>query len=92
MSPAEVAEALPIVRGRCEEIGRDPATLAVSVHIWAARFSKAGPRRAELLAGYKDVGVDRVQGLDLATATSDEALESVAEDARAAGVELATQP
>ena len=92
MSPAEVAEALPIVRSRCEEIGRDPATLEVSVHIWAARFSKPGPRRAELLAGYKDVGVDRVQGLDLATATSDEALESVAEDARAAGVELATQP
>ena len=27
MSPAEVAEALPVIRGRCEEIGRDPATL-----------------------------------------------------------------
>jgi F420-dependent oxidoreductase-like protein len=88
MSPAEVAEALPIVRSRCEEIGRDPATLAVSVHIWASTFSKPGPRRADLLAGYKDVGVDRVQGLDLATAISDEALDVVADDARAAGVEM----
>ena len=90
MSPSEVAAALPIVRSRCEEIGRDPTTLAVSVHIWASTFSKPGPRRAELLAAYKDIGVDRVQGLDLATATSDEARESVVEDARAAGVELAT--
>ena len=88
MSPSEVADALPVIRSRCEEIGRDPATLAISVHIWAPTFSKPGARRAELLAGYKDVGVDRVQGLDLATAVSDEALEVVAEDARAAGVEM----
>jgi F420-dependent oxidoreductase-like protein len=90
MSPAEVAEALPIIRSRCEEIGRDPDTLAVSVHVWAPTFSQAGPRRAELLAGYRDIGVARVQGLDLATAISDEALAVVAEDARAAGVDLAT--
>ena len=89
MSPTEVRDALPVIRSRCEEIGRDPATLAVSVHVWAGHFSKPGAGRAELLAGYRDVGVDRVQGLDLATATSDEALEIVAEDARAAGVELA---
>ena len=88
MSPSNVAEALPVIRSRCEEIGRDPATLAISVHIWAGTFSKPGSRRAELLAEYKEIGVDRVQGLDLATATSDEALESVAEDARAAGVEM----
>jgi F420-dependent oxidoreductase-like protein len=88
MSPSEVTDALPVIRSRCEEIGRDPATLAISVHIWAARFSRPGPQRADLLAEYKDAGVDRVQGLDLATATSDEALESVAEDARAAGVEM----
>src|ERR671923_834150 len=34
MSPDEVADALPIIRSRCEEIGRDPDTLRVSVHIW----------------------------------------------------------
>jgi len=30
MTPAEVAAALPVIRSRCEEIGRDPATLRMS--------------------------------------------------------------
>ena len=34
LSPAEVAEALPVIRSRCEEIDRDPATLPVSMHLW----------------------------------------------------------
>jgi F420-dependent oxidoreductase-like protein len=89
MSPAEVAEALPVIRGRCEEIGRDPATLAVSVHIWSDRFGIAGASRVDLLAAYGELGISRVMGIDRATATSEEALEVVAEDARAAGVELA---
>ncbi len=90
MSPAQVRDVLPVVRGRCEEIGRDPGSLSISVHIWTRAMSRPGQQRIDLLAGYRDVGVDRVMGLDLATATSDEALEAVAEDARAAGVELAT--
>ena len=88
MSPSEVAEALPVIRSRCEEIDRDPATLAISVHIWAETFSVPGASRVELLAGYRDVGVDRVQGLDLASAKTDEALDAVVEDARAAGLEI----
>ena len=42
MSPAEVAEALPVIRSRCEEIGRDPATLPVSVHVWGERLTTRG--------------------------------------------------
>jgi F420-dependent oxidoreductase-like protein len=90
MSPAEVAEALPVIRGRCEEIGRDPATLTVSVHIWSEHLSTGGAARVDLLAGYRELGVSRVMGLDRRTATSDEGLESLAADARAAGVELAS--
>jgi hypothetical protein len=41
------------------------------------------------LAGFVELGVNRVMGLDFASAREDEALERVAEDARAAGVELA---
>lgn len=89
MSPAEVAEALPIIRSRCEEIGRDPATLAVSVHIWSDTFGITGGSRVDLLAAYRELGVSRVMGIDRATAVSDEALEVVAQDAREAGVELA---
>ncbi|HEX7949979.1 MAG TPA: TIGR03560 family F420-dependent LLM class oxidoreductase [Candidatus Limnocylindrales bacterium] len=89
LSPAEVADALPVIRSRCEEIGRDPATLAVSVHLWGEHLATAGAPRVDLLAGYRELGVNRVMGLDKAIAKSDEALESLAEDARAAGVELA---
>ena len=90
MSPDEVAEALPVIRSRCEEIGRDPATLALSVHAWAGHMKSGGQARVDRLAGYRDVGVDRVQALILSSADTDDALESFAEDARAAGAELAT--
>ena len=89
MTPAEVAEALPVIAGRCEEIDRDPASLAVSVHVWKERFGIGGAARTDLLGAYRDAGISRVMGLDHATTTTDDALESLAEDARAAGVELA---
>jgi F420-dependent oxidoreductase-like protein len=88
LSPAEVAEALPVIAARCEEIGRDPATLRVSVHVWSQTFGVAGTARIDLLAGYRVAGVSRVMGLDRASTTGDDALGSLVEDARAAGVEL----
>jgi alkanesulfonate monooxygenase SsuD/methylene tetrahydromethanopterin reductase-like flavin-dependent oxidoreductase (luciferase family) len=89
MTPAEVADALPVIAGRCEEIARDPASLSVSVHVWKESFGIGGAARTDLLGAYGDAGVNRVMGLDHATATTDDALESLAEDARAAGIELA---
>jgi len=89
MSPADVAKALPVVRGRCEEIGRDPDTLKISVHIWGEDMSRPGAQRVERLAAFRELGVSRAMGLDRGCATSDDALEVLAEDARAAGVELA---
>jgi F420-dependent oxidoreductase-like protein len=91
LSPEEVRQALPTIRARCEEIDRDPATLAISVHVWTETASIPGQQRVDLLARYRDIGVDRVMGLDKGAATSDEALEALAEDARAAGVELALE-
>ena len=89
LEPGEVAEALPVIRSRCEEIGRDPATLALSVHVWKSDFGVAGARRVDRLAGYRELGVSRVMGLDAACTTSDEALEALRADALQAGVELA---
>lgn len=89
LSPDEVAKALPVIASRCEEIDRDPATLPVSVHIWTEALKDGGAPRVDLLAGYREVGVSRVMGLLRASAKTDEALESLAEDARVAGVELA---
>jgi F420-dependent oxidoreductase-like protein len=90
MSPDEVRDALPTIRARCEEIGRDPDTLAVSVHTWWGddTWSQPGEQRVELLRRYDELGVSRVIGLIRATADSDDALEQLAEDADDAGLEL----
>lgn len=91
MSPDEVRGALPTIQARCEEIGRDPDSLAVSVHVWwgEPEWREGGESRQALLRGYADLGVSRVMGLLQASADSDEALEALVEDARAAGMELA---
>ena len=89
LTPTELAEALPVIRGRCEEIGRDPATLSVSVHVWGEDITERGAPRVDLLAAYRELGVSRVIGLVRDSAANDDALESLIEDARAAGAELA---
>jgi len=93
MSPDEVREALPTIRARCEEIGRDPDSLSVSVHVWwgTPEWSDAGEARRELLAAYDELGVSRVIGLLQASADSDNALDALATDARAADVELVAE-
>ncbi len=88
MSPDEVRAALPTVRARCEEIGRDPATLAISVHIWWQTGAKAGQARTDLFGGYRDAGVSRVMLLERAAVTDDGAVDRLIEDARAAGITL----
>jgi len=88
MLPEDVLEALPIIASRCGELDRDPASLAVSVHIWSEYTHDEGQRRMDLLGGYRETGVDRVMALVRRSATDDEALESLAQDARAAGLEL----
>lgn len=90
MSPDEVAEALPTIRARCDEIGRDPDSLSVSVHVWwgTEAWRDGGPARVELLKAYAELGVSRVIGLLQASADGDDALERLAEDARAAEVDL----
>jgi alkanesulfonate monooxygenase SsuD/methylene tetrahydromethanopterin reductase-like flavin-dependent oxidoreductase (luciferase family) len=90
LSPDEVREALPIIRARCEEIGRDPESLSVSVHLWwgMPEWREPGAARQALLADYAELGVSRVMGLLQASAETDEALDQAAADANAAGLEL----
>ncbi len=91
MRPFEVEAALPTIWSRCEEIGRDPASLAISVHVWWGRrdWRTPGQERRDLLRAYAALGVRRVIGLLQASAVDDAALEALAEDAAAAGVALA---
>jgi hypothetical protein len=88
MSPDEVREALPIIRSRCEEIDRDPASLAVSVHIWMRDMAESRAARVDRLAAFAELGISRVMGFVAACVDTDEALESVVADAREAGVEI----
>jgi alkanesulfonate monooxygenase SsuD/methylene tetrahydromethanopterin reductase-like flavin-dependent oxidoreductase (luciferase family) len=90
LSPQEVDAALPIIRSRCEEIGRDPASLPVSVHIWTADARQPGRQRIERLAAYRDLGIIRVTCLLRDLAAADEPLVALAEDARAAGLSMST--
>ena len=88
MDPSDVEAALPTIRARCEEIGRDPATLAISVHTWAEQIAQPGQARVDRLAGFRELGVNRAMGLVRATTTDDDAMPRFVEDARAAGLEV----
>ncbi|MFV2064602.1 MAG: TIGR03560 family F420-dependent LLM class oxidoreductase [Chloroflexota bacterium] len=91
MTPDEVAQALPIVRSRCEEIGRDPATLKISVHTWAESpgIATPGSQRVDVFAAYRELGVDRTQTYLDAFVDGPEALDAFAADVVAAGASLA---
>jgi len=90
MTPDEVRAALPTIRARCEEIGRDPDSLKVSVHVWWEQLdSPTGPPRAEMVAAYRALGVSRIIGLIRGSVDSNEALVAWQEDARAGGATLA---
>ncbi len=90
LTPAEVAAALPVIHARCEEIGRDPATLRVSVHTWfeSPGVSTPGQARVDLYGAYAELGLYRVQSYVDGLADGPSALEAFALDVRAAGAEL----
>jgi alkanesulfonate monooxygenase SsuD/methylene tetrahydromethanopterin reductase-like flavin-dependent oxidoreductase (luciferase family) len=98
MDPTQTAAALPVIAARCEEVGRDPSTLRVSVHQWWGNAQPSGPavqpatpgsERIDRLGQYRELGVSRVMELVRASVDGDEALGRYAEDCAQAGVELA---
>ncbi len=86
MTPGEVAGALPVIRSRCEEIGRDPDTLAVSVHVWGAPDAPAGQARRDLLRAYADLGLRRTILQGFAAVRDTHLLAAIAEDCDAVGM------
>jgi alkanesulfonate monooxygenase SsuD/methylene tetrahydromethanopterin reductase-like flavin-dependent oxidoreductase (luciferase family) len=87
-TPDEVQGSRPVIESRCEEIGRDPATLRLSVNIGSDHSAPEGAARIDLLSRYRDAGVDRVMTLLRASATDEAALDRFADDCRAAGCDL----
>ena len=88
LTPEEVEANRPVIDSRCEEVGRAPSTLRVSVNIGREASAMEGAARVELLRRYADAGVDRVMTLVRACASDDAALARFADDCRAAGCDL----
>ena len=88
LSPREVADARPVIDSRCDEVGRSPRTLRLSVNIGRPQSEPEGKPRVELLRAYADAGADRVMTLVRACAADEGALERFADDCVRAGCEL----
>lgn len=87
MMPAAVEKALPVIAERCAEIGRDPSTLAVSVHLWGeAGGSAEGTARQERFLEYAALGVSRIMVQGFMGVTDPGALERLVDDCAEAGI------
>jgi F420-dependent oxidoreductase-like protein len=86
LMPDEVERALPIIRSRCEEVGRDPATLRVSVHVWGRPAAAPGRPRRDRLREYAALGLSRTILQGFAAVTDPRVLDRIAEDAAAVGM------
>lgn len=87
MPPEELPEARAVVAERCAEVGRDPATLPLSVHIWWEHLD-AAPDRAALIAAYREAGASRVMTLVRSSARSADELESFRDDCVEGGADI----
>lgn len=86
LPPEAVERALPIIAERCREVGRDPTSLRVAVHVWGPADATAGRPRRERLRAYAGLGLSRtiLQGFQ---AVADPGhLDAIAEDCAAAGL------
>jgi F420-dependent oxidoreductase-like protein len=85
--PNEITDARRVIAERCAEIGRDPATLGVSVHIWWEALAGVDP--AALLEAYRMAGVSRIMTLVRDAAGDADALRRFRGRAVEAGASLA---
>jgi alkanesulfonate monooxygenase SsuD/methylene tetrahydromethanopterin reductase-like flavin-dependent oxidoreductase (luciferase family) len=87
LTPSQVEAALPVIASRCTEIERDPASLAVSVHIWGdAGDVRPGAERRQRLRDYAALGLNRVILQGFAAVRDEFALDDVVEDCLAVGL------
>jgi alkanesulfonate monooxygenase SsuD/methylene tetrahydromethanopterin reductase-like flavin-dependent oxidoreductase (luciferase family) len=87
LMPAQAAAALPVIRERCEEIGRDPASLKVSVYVWGPPADVSpGQERVERLLEFADAGLDLAIVQGYMGTTDPAALDSLIEDCLATGL------
>jgi alkanesulfonate monooxygenase SsuD/methylene tetrahydromethanopterin reductase-like flavin-dependent oxidoreductase (luciferase family) len=88
LSPEQIAESLPLIRARCEEIGRDPATLRLSVYASDDEMRDPGQARVDLIGRYAHVGLARLVAFPARWSPTEETQSLFAEDCLAAGIKL----
>ena len=88
VSPEELPAEMEIIRSRCEEIGRDPSTLKVSLYCRDEDVEKAGQARFDFLGRCAVVGLSRLVAFPTRYGPDVETQGRFAEDCRAAGIEL----
>jgi F420-dependent oxidoreductase-like protein len=87
LTPSQVEAALPVIHDRCAEIGRDPSTLAVSVHVWGeAGAVGPGAERRQRFRDYASLGLSRTIVQGFALVTDPHAIDDVIDDALAVGL------
>ena len=84
----EVRAWLPIIRERCAEIDRDPATLRVTAQMWWNRPGTQDRSRVEQLQELRELGLSHVFSDLPGASDSDDPFLVFADDCRAAGYEL----
>jgi F420-dependent oxidoreductase-like protein len=82
----DVAERMAAVRARCEAEGRDPDTLRFSLYTRDEGMRDAGQARIDIIAGFAEIGLDRLVCFPARWAPTLEAQAAFVEDCRAAGV------
>ncbi|HET7727213.1 MAG TPA: TIGR03560 family F420-dependent LLM class oxidoreductase [Candidatus Limnocylindrales bacterium] len=89
LDPDEVAAQLPVIRQRCEEEGRDPATLRLSLYSRDTDVREPGQARIDFIGRLAEIGLDRLVAFPTRWSPTAEAQAAFAEDVREAGIELA---
>ena len=84
-----VAERIAEVRARCEQEGRDPATLRFSLYARDEDLRERGQARVDQLAALAATGLDRLIGFPGRWDPTTDGQAAFAEDCRAAGIRLA---
>ncbi len=92
VGPEEAAELIPIARSRCEEIGRDPATLRISLYCADEDIEKPGQERVDFIGRCAELGLVRLIAFPTRYGPDVETQGRFAEDCLAAGIRLQALP
>jgi F420-dependent oxidoreductase-like protein len=86
----KAAGLIEVARSRCEEIGRDPATLRLSLYCADDDVERPGQERVDFVGRCVDLGLARLVAFPTCKQPTREVQAGFAEDCRKAGAELAS--